>query len=118
MHYYEIHVPLRTNDGLDYSHIIEEFENEVLTMCNGYHRLPEVKGAWRENGKDFIETMIPFHIASDEPMILTKIKSIAFELFADQYAIFTAEIGEATINFRTAETSKSVVRRVHSTQPA
>lgn len=96
MKLYEVHVPLRTNDGRDYRAAIEEFENSLMDGFGGFHRLQPVKGAWRDD-KDYIETMVPFCVAAKSISDKLDLRDLAFAHFPDQKAIFVAEIGEATI---------------------
>lgn len=99
MRYYEIHVPQNDNAGRSYESALVEFRDYLLNVCGGYHRLDPVQGAWRDNGKNYVETMIPFHVAC-EPETFAKVLAQAFRIFHDQLAIFTAEIGAATIHER------------------
>lgn len=96
MKLYEVHVPLRTNDGRDYRGAIEEFENALMEGFGGFHRLQPVKGAWRDD-KDYIETMVPFCVADPSPEAEEDLRALAFIYFPDQKAIFIAQIGTATI---------------------
>lgn len=96
MIYYEIHVPVYDNAGNNMASGIAEFRSFLMSYAGGFHELVPVHGAWVSGGMDYVETMIPFHVACTAE-IWSGIIAEAFRIFIDQKAIFTAEIGRALI---------------------
>ena len=103
MKLYEIAIPLFDNAGLNTNTARRAFEKSVLASVGGYTRLPAAEGAWLDaSGKLYTDRTQSYRLACDDwqfPAVLAE----AFRLFPDQLAIFTAEIGTATIHERERE---------------
>lgn len=98
---FEIQLPQRDNAGRYCTLALQAFEQYALTIAGGFSRCPPVEGAWQELGmaKVYSDTMIPYRIASTDRGF-KQIREHAFQLFPDQIAIFTAELGTAEITYR------------------
>lgn len=101
MRYFEIALPTVTNDGKEYSDALQRWEGCALAIAGGFTRRPDGDGHWRDpdTGRVFVDRMRSYRVACDAKEF-ARLLGIAFDLFPDQLAIFTAEIGEATIHNR------------------
>lgn len=98
MRYFEIQIPVKTNNGITFSEYHHsQFEKRLLDLSGGYSKLPEIKGVWIENSPEFpyVEQMIPYRFttAGGFPVDLVNFAKEHYE----QIAIFIAEIGTAQI---------------------
>lgn len=95
---YEIALPLRSNAGACYHAELCAWEAHALGYAGGFTRRPDGDGQWQDpkSGKVYRDVMRPYRIAC-KPKVFARLLDRAFDLFADQEAIFTAEIGTAKI---------------------
>jgi len=95
---YEIAVPTRDNKGKSYEKSIALFEEQLLAYADGFTRMPNAEGYWRDpkSGKVYFDVMRGYRVATSGK-IFARIVDRAFDLFHDQLAIFTADIGSARI---------------------
>lgn len=95
---YEIAVPTKDNNGKSYEKELALFEEQMLAYADGFTRMPNAEGYWRDpkSGKVYFDIMRGYRIAT-KPKIFARIVDRAFDLFHDQLAIFTADIGSAKI---------------------
>lgn len=98
MKLYEIVLPEHDNLGKPYLTQHGLWQERALVQAGGYTELPLATGMWFNHidGAVYQDKVITYHIAC-EPHIFLSLVAEAFKLFNDQKAIFTAEIGEATI---------------------
>lgn len=100
MRYYEIQLPARDNAGKLTKRALANFERVALKTAGGFNRSPAVEGAW-QGSKVFRDMMVPYRLACTEAQFGLLLLS-AFDLFPDQEAIFTADLGQANIAERPA----------------
>lgn len=89
---YEMLLPVADNDGRAFEHGTRDaFLARVLDIAGGYTLCPEVKGAWRFAGRDYIESMTPLRVACDR----SQIEAIAKDALTTfkQREIFNAQLG-------------------------
>lgn len=102
MRLYQFTLPCHTNAGLSYAQARKDWEAYALTYAGGFTR-PQAfsDGVWKNTeGNTYKDVVIPYHVACDRIEFVTLLAH-AFHLFPDQEAIFTADLGEATIHPRT-----------------
>lgn len=103
MRCYELNLPLADNAGkaLDATHGL--FQKLSLAIAGGYTKRPSGEGAWLdpESGTVYYDRIIPYVFAC-EGGTFEQVKRLAFDLFADQKAIFWREIEGAVIERRPA----------------
>ena len=103
MKLYEIAIPLCNNAGLSTTPERKAWEKTVLKLSGGYTRLPAADGAWGDDsGKVFLDRVYSYRLACSAE-VFAAVLAEAFRVFSDQLAIFTAEIGTATIHERKKE---------------
>ena len=92
--YFEIQLPIRTNEGQSYICAHESFRELLLKIAGGFSQGQAVQGHWRDpaDGKVYIEEMTPYYVACDDHTFC-RILQITYELFPDQKAIAIAHIG-------------------------
>ena len=90
-----IHVPTHDNSGQDMTINLALFEQKLFDLFGGFHRENPVQGAWRDNGKDYRETMVPFKFAAENAMSSALIA--AKQCFPDQVAFYIVQTGTAQI---------------------
>ncbi len=98
MNLYEFALPTKANNGDDYSDALKAWEDIALNRCNGFTRMPDVDGFWRDgdDGKVYADRMRGYRIAC-KPAQMRAMRDDAFRLFPDQVALFVATIGTADI---------------------
>ena len=98
MKLYEIILPDHDNLGKPFLTQHGLWQERALAQAGGYTELPVANGLWRDpqDSRDYYEKVIIYRIACEQHIFLSLVAE-AFKLFSDQKAIFTAEIGEATI---------------------
>lgn len=99
MKVYEFALPVENNDRTHrYTAERDKWHAAAIELAGGCTRFPGVQGSWRDNdtGRLYFDRMVPYRVACDY-QTSRKLLVLAFELFADQLAIFITEIGEATI---------------------
>lgn len=105
MRLYQFTLPVRTNAGLSYELARKTFEREALKLAGGYTAPQSFKrGVWRGAERDYKEEVAEYTVAC-EPATFKALLAVAFEAFPDQEALFTADLGPATIHTRPAEVS-------------
>lgn len=99
--FYQVTLPAKDNDGHDLLRNHLRFQSAVTELAGGYTRLRQSYGGWNNAaGETIEEPVIPYQIATTEET-WPKIIALVGSLFADQDAIFYAELGMATIVERT-----------------
>lgn len=65
---YTIHLPVNFNDGQAVpKELVDYYKSKALDKFGGYtYDGYHMQGAWRDNGKDYIEPMTKLIIASDD----------------------------------------------------
>lgn len=102
MRLYQFTLPVRTNAGLSYELARKRFEAAALKEAGGYTAPQSFKrGVWRGSERDYKEEVAEYTVACELP-VFKKLLAVAFEQFPDQEAIFTADLGPATIHARPA----------------
>lgn len=98
MKLYSIALPDATNSGRKTLIARATWENRALELSGGFTRRPAGEGSWRDpkSGEIFHDVMHSYEVACGE-LVWRQLVAAAFELFPDQLAIFTAEIGYASI---------------------
>jgi hypothetical protein len=102
MKLHQILVPIRDNNGESYVAERRFFEIQLLEIAGGFTRDGDEKhGAWRNegDGKVYRETNASYKVACDDSQ-WKKVIACAFNLFSDQAALFTAEVGIGTVHAR------------------
>lgn len=96
---YEIQIPVMDNSGKSTENARYEVESVMMETAGGFSK-PEhpIMGHWRnpDTHEVVVEHMIPYHVAVSESTWGIVVR-VAFGLFPDQSAIFTARLGEAYI---------------------
>lgn len=96
--YFEILLPVKTNAGEPYDTAHGKFVPKAIEIAGGLTEHGIVKGYWKDDkGKLVAEPMVRYTVATDNAKF-EDIVLVAHILFADQQAIFRAEIGLATID--------------------
>ena len=101
MKLFEITLPQRTNAGQFYTHALAAWENYAAMLAGGFTRLAPCDGVWLDGNKRYHDTVIKYQVAC-APGLFLALREKAFDLFPDQVAIMTAELGTADITYRTA----------------
>jgi hypothetical protein len=109
MKLYQIVIPVRNNAGMVWDNYhVKTFDSFVLEHAGGFTQTSAF-GRWldKPGGTEYQDWSTIYNI-SCTPSAFEKICAKAMELYEDQSAIFTAEIGTATIHCRptTAEQEK------------
>lgn len=101
MRFYEIQLPARDNRKQDTYVARQQFERAALKAVGGFNRGPNSQGAWKDGATVYRDTMVPYRVACTEEQFAGLLMT-AFQLFPDQLAIFTADLGTAHIAERPA----------------
>lgn len=117
MRYFEIQIPVKPNDAFDgngnvkpnirfntekgwlfVDSLHDEFEDFLLGRTDGYSKLPQISGVWKDpvDNTIYYDEMIPYRFATADNEIVNRIADFAKEHY-EQIAIFIAEIGTAQI---------------------
>ena len=96
---WEFQLPEATNAGDPYVLSLHEWEDTALGHAGGYTRLPAGDGFWRDGQVTYQDRMVLYRVLCDRDTMQTLLDA-AFRLFPDQTAIFVADIGTATIHYR------------------
>lgn len=103
MNLYEIALPERDNSCGQLAEAHWLWRKAALDLAGGYTERPTGYGFWRDNGgMVFEDRMVSYRVAC-EPDVWAKLVAKAFDLFPDQVAIFHAQLGTATIEYRKTE---------------
>ena len=94
--YYEIQLPMLDNRERDMTAARNKWQRAALAIAGGFSMLPQIRGTWQGAERAYEEVMQPYHIACSAAEF-GRLVETAFELFPDQEAIFTAELGRADI---------------------
>jgi hypothetical protein len=107
MRLYLFTLPVRTNAGLTCELPRKRWAAEALRLAGGVTE-PQAfnRGVWEGDGRTYREEVAEYKVACDKPAF-AKLLAFAFEQFPDQEAIFTADLGEASINMRPAAGAKA-----------
>lgn len=102
MRLYLFTLPVRTNAGLSCELARKRWAAFALKTCGGVTE-PQAfnKGVWDSGETTYREEVAEYKVATDKATF-AKLLAYAFEQFPDQEAIFTADLGEASINVRPA----------------
>jgi hypothetical protein len=102
MRLYLFTLPVRTNAGLSCELARKRWAADALKLAGGVTEpLAFAKGVWEGDGLTYREEVAEYKVACDKP-VFAKLLASAFANFPDQEAIFTADLGEATIHARPA----------------
>jgi hypothetical protein len=93
---YEITFPLETNSGGDYDEAHEAWRRLALDTVGGFTEQPDACGAWLDGNKLYLDRVRAYRVMCS-PEQWEVLVVAAFELFADQVAIFHAVIGQGEI---------------------
>lgn len=99
MHLYEIALPVWTNTRRkNYETQRKQWEAFALERAGGYTALAQAMGAWHDTDtkRDYIEPMLLYRVVCSSETWDALVRR-AFELFDDQLALYTAQIGDAFI---------------------
>ena len=96
MKLYQFLLPIADNTGKSYHDAITLWQSKALHLAGGYSLHGYVNGAWSEGVIIYHDTLVDLHLACDQD-IYEALVAATFDLFPDQLAIFTAEIGTAHI---------------------
>lgn len=97
MNQYEIALPVFRNSRRgNYETERGKWENFALDTAEGFTRLPQSEGVWRDpkTKRVYTEPMVFYRIASTSETFDALLRK-AFDLFPDQLAFYTATTGEA-----------------------
>lgn len=96
-------LPVRTNTGLTCELARKRWAAEALKLCGGVTEPQSFhKGVWDNgDGQTYREEVAEYKVACDAK-VFAKLLAFAFDQFPDQEAIFTADLGEASIHTRPA----------------
>ena len=96
MRFYMIALPLYTNGGDDYDDAHEQWRRSALKHAGGFTELGDAHGFWMDGDKLYTDRIRQYQVAC-EPEQWVALVDAAFALFADQEAIFSADIGAPEI---------------------
>lgn len=99
LHYFEIHVPIRDNSGVDTFKRREEFARRLMIYAGGLNTF-NTYGNWTdETGAEYPEAIAVYRVAKEgnADLITRELRAMAKQVFEDQKTIFVAQIGTATI---------------------
>lgn len=100
MRLYQFNIPTHDNSGKSYEAARKRWETMTIAAAGGLTKAPGFsEGVWSDQGKLYRETMQVYTVAT-LPSTFKLLLAHAFECFPDQLAIFTADLGEATIHER------------------
>lgn len=100
MKLYQFTLPTHTNAGLSYELARKRWEAHAIAAAGGITKAPGFsEGVWRSGGRDYRETVALYTVAC-EPATFKLLLAHAFDMFPDQLAIFTVELGNANVNER------------------
>jgi hypothetical protein len=100
MNLYQFTLPVYTNNRDSYEKAHAFFQEYVLKTVGGYTDHGQVDGYWKNaEGREFRDRNRIYTVATT-PAIQDNLIAKAFDLFPDQEAIYSAQIGEATITMR------------------
>lgn len=100
MKLYQFNLPTHTNAGLSYEAARKRWERHAIAAAGGLTRaFGFADGVWVDGDRKYLETIAVYQITC-EVSTFKLILAHAFECFPDQLAIFTAELGTATIHSR------------------
>lgn len=104
MRLYRFFLPLLDNKGGDYSAAIDEFRSLALDVAGGYTDIGLARGAWRDEktGEVYHDSLALIDVALPNVAQFDVVKARALEIFPDQIALFTADIGESIATYRDA----------------
>jgi hypothetical protein len=103
MRLYLFTLPVRTNAGLTCELPRKRWAAEALKVAGGVTE-PQAfnKGVWANgDGQTYREEVAEYKVATDKAGF-ARLLAFAFDQFPDQEAIFTADLGEASIHTRPA----------------
>lgn len=98
---YLFSLPVRTNAGLTCELARKRWAAEALKLAGGVTE-PQAfhKGVWDNgDGQTYREEVAEYKVATDKDTF-AKLLAFAFDQFPDQEAIFTADLGAASIHMR------------------
>lgn len=97
MKLHQYNLPDRSNDGMtDYCAARAEWERWAIKAAGGVTYVGTAQGRWVDDGKLYDERMHVYQVALEDGHH-DVLMAAAFALFPDQLAIFTAELGTASI---------------------
>lgn len=97
-------LPLADNSGKGTDAAHATFQKIALGIAGGYTKRPSGEGAWQDpaDGRVYYDRMVPYIFAC-ERQTFDQIVRLAFDLFPDQVALFTQELGAVDIVSRPAK---------------
>lgn len=102
MKLYQFTLPIHSNQGLSYELARKRWAAQALKLAGGVTApLTFREGTWTGEDRTYKELVAEYTVACT-PAVYDDLLSFAFDQFPDQEAIFTVEIGEASINARPA----------------
>ena len=100
MRLYEFTIPTHDNAGRSYEQARKRWEAHAIAAAGGLTIQPGfAQGVWVDDGKEYRDQVTQYRVACEESTFKLLLAH-AFECFPDQLAIFTADLGEATIHER------------------
>ncbi len=97
---YEFALPLRTNAGASYQAAHSKWTDFALGYCEGVTIFPAATGLWRDkSGKMYSDKMVSYRVLCAQG-VMEQLRSLAFDLFHDQVALFVSDLGTAEITYR------------------
>lgn len=96
-------LPLADNAGKELNGAHATFQKIALSIAGGYTKRPSGEGVWQDpaDGRVYYDRMVPYVFAC-ERATFDQVKRLAFDIFADQVALYWEDLGEATIERRPA----------------
>lgn len=105
MNLYQFTLPTHTNAGQSYETQRKAWELAAIAAAGGITRPTSFsEGVWIYAGREYRESVCEYKVACDE-RTFKQLLDEAFLLFPDQKAIFTVELGTASVNERPAPRS-------------
>lgn len=102
MKLYLFTLPVRTNAGLSYELARKRWADKALKLAGGVTvPLSFKQSVYQGQERTYKEEVAEYTVAC-EPDVFKALLAFAFEQFVDQEAIFTADLGPATIHKREA----------------